>query len=137
MKDEINSVISQLQKNVNSEDFLDYSEDQVDLLREIDSEGASIDGLLMLIEDHPEIDFGMPGPIVHFVEQFFRNGYENKLLQSIRRNPVPHTLWMLNRIINGTSGDEQALYVDEMKCVLKRSDLDEATKLSAKEFLDF
>jgi hypothetical protein len=38
---------------------------------------------------------------VHFIEKFYRKGYEEKLLESISRRPTFHTVWMLNRLING------------------------------------
>ena len=30
------------------------------------------------MELNPGLDFGTPGPLVHFVEQFYGNGYEQK-----------------------------------------------------------
>jgi len=53
------------------------------------------------MEEHPEIDYGTPGPLVHFLERFYKKGYEEQLVLSIRRKPTCHTIWMLNRLING------------------------------------
>lgn len=61
----------------------------------------SIDPVLEFMEEN-RIDFGMPGPLVHYVENWFSKGYEEKLIRSIRRRPTPHLVWMLNRAINGT-----------------------------------
>jgi hypothetical protein len=58
--------------------------------------------ILEFMETHPDVDLGAPGPLVHFVEQLYERGYEPELLASLRRRPVPHTIWMLHRIINGT-----------------------------------
>jgi hypothetical protein len=58
--------------------------------------------ILQFIEAHPTVEFGAPGPLVHFVERFFRQGYEERLVESIQRKPTAHTIWMLNRVINGT-----------------------------------
>ena len=71
--------------------------------------------LFDLLERYPDADFGSPGPIVHFLEQFFPGGYEDELLASVRRAPMWTTLWMLNRLVNGTSGSEQERYVDELQ----------------------
>ncbi len=61
-----------------------------------------IDPVLQFIERHSDLDFGMPGPLVHFVEQYFGQGYEEKLLRSLARKPTILTVWMLNRVVNGT-----------------------------------
>jgi hypothetical protein len=66
-----------------------------------------VEPILRFMEHHSELDYGSPGALVHFVERFYKAGYEDKLLQSIRRLPTPHTIWMLNRLINGTSADAQ------------------------------
>ena len=50
------------------------------------------------MEDFPEADFGQPGPLTHFVEGFYKSGYEELLYQSIKRKPTLHTIWMVNRI---------------------------------------
>jgi hypothetical protein len=58
--------------------------------------------ILQFMEAHPTVEFGAPGPLVHFVERYFRQGYEERLVESIQRKPTAHTIWMLNRVINGT-----------------------------------
>ena len=32
----------------------------------------------------------------------YGKGYEDRLVESVRRKPTAHTIWMLNRVINGT-----------------------------------
>lgn len=61
-----------------------------------------VEPLLRFMEDHEAIDFGAPGPLVHFLETFFGKGYEEHLLESVQRKPTPMTVWMLHRVINGT-----------------------------------
>jgi len=39
-------------------------------------------------EEHSAIDFGTPGPLVHFMERFYGKGYEEKLIESVRRKPT-------------------------------------------------
>jgi len=58
--------------------------------------------ILNFMEENPKLDFGTPGPLVHFAEGFYGSGYEKELLASLSRKPIPHTVWMLNRVINGT-----------------------------------
>lgn len=59
----------------------------------------AVEPILRFMEGHPDIEYGTPGYLVHFVEHF--PAYEEKLMASIERQPTPHTEWMLNRVING------------------------------------
>ncbi len=46
-----------------------------------------------------------------------------------------HTLWMLNRCINGS--DDADEYIDILKEVAANESLDEAIRQSAQEFVDY
>lgn len=93
--------------------------------------------VLQFIEVNPEVDFGAPGALTVFVEQFRGRGYEPLLIESIRRKPTPHTLSMLNRLINGAKDDDsQKALLERMSSVLRREDVDEGTKEVARDFLD-
>jgi hypothetical protein len=94
----------------------------------------AVDYILRLMEMHPHFDFGCPGPLVHFVETFYRRGYEQRLCTSIRRRPTPHTIWMLNRLINGCDPGSKTVYINLLDEVLGRSDLDIETLARAREF---
>ena len=51
----------------------------------------ALEPILHFMGEHPKIDFGVPGPLVHFVETFYRIGYEEKLIESVQRKPTsPH-----------------------------------------------
>ena len=56
--------------------------------------------ILDFISKHPEVDFGSPGELVHFVEKFYHKGYEDLLLESVQKNPTVHNIWMLHRCCN-------------------------------------
>lgn len=62
--------------------------------------------IFRFMEDHPDIDYGVPGSLVHFIETF-QGRYEPLLLASLQRKPVLPTVWMLNRLINGTHDPAQ------------------------------
>jgi hypothetical protein len=79
----------------------------VDALEEEEAGLDAVETILMFMEKHPEIDFGGPGSLVHFVERFFRKGYEPLLLASIARCPTDHTRFMLHRLINGTEAEAE------------------------------
>jgi len=98
----IEEIIGQLESIAGAKEFASRSEE---LIKDWSSKAAGIEtveAILRFMEDHPLIDYGMPGPLVHFVERFYGDGYEAKLVESIQRKPISHTVWMLNRVINGT-----------------------------------
>lgn len=56
--------------------------------------------ILDLIAAHYDIDFGAPGELVHFVEKFSNQGYEELLIESVKKSPTPHNIWMVHRCYN-------------------------------------
>lgn len=61
--------------------------------------------MFRLMERLTETDLGSPGPLVHKLEDLV--GYEEDLAASVQRQPVPHTLWMVNRILNSNPTDKE------------------------------
>lgn len=59
-----------------------------------------VDPVLDFISKHPEVDFGAPGELVHFVERFYHQGYEELLMESVLKSPTAHNIWMLHRCYN-------------------------------------
>ena len=93
--------------------------------------------ILQFMEGNPSLDYGMPGPLVHFLEEFLGKGYEQKLTQSIDRRPTSHTVWMLNRVINGTKSPEEKKHLIEL---LRKASTNPTTDIDARSiatrFLD-
>ena len=56
--------------------------------------------ILDFISKHPEVDFGSPGYLIHFVERFYQQGYEDLLMEVVGKNPTLHNIWMLHRCCN-------------------------------------
>ena len=92
-------------------------------------------GLLRILEAHPEAEFGTPGALVHTLERGFGSGYEAELMASLDRRPTWHTVWMLNRLINGTKGVERARYVERMSQLANEPAVDAAVRDRAVDFL--
>jgi hypothetical protein len=134
MNYQIKIILDMISRKVNDEDFMEFCETKLEELEELDISGESIHPLLEVLERNAQIDFGMPGPIVHYLERFYRNGYEEKLIDSIKRKPTSHTLWMLNRIINGSQAETKKELIGILDSVLQRDDIDKATLDSANEF---
>lgn len=51
-----------------------------------------------VFERLPHSDLGSPGPLIHAIEKV--PNYESLLLESVERHPTPHTVWMINRLLN-------------------------------------
>ena len=126
----------ELKKAILAEDEIETE----DILFKIEEEDYSLDyveAILRLMEENPDLDYGMPGPTVRFVEHFFMKGYETLLLESIKRTPTMHTLWMLNRIINSPKLTDKENYIEALKRTTERNDVSEEIRQEAKGFLDF
>jgi hypothetical protein len=109
--------------------------DLTDRLEGSDQAFTFAPGVLLFIERHPEVDFGGPGPLVHYLEKFYRNGYEELLVDSFRRRPTPHTAYMLNRLINGSSGEVKAEYLALLRAAEDRTDIDESSLEAIANFI--
>ena len=95
--------------------YLEKLEELAEELRECEDAHLAVEPVLRFIEEHPDEDLGAPGPLVHFVEEFYSRGYEKLLLESVTRRATPLNVWMLNRLINGAEGAEQEEYLTVLK----------------------
>lgn len=98
----------------------DFEHDSLDLVVELErsplDEATQLPAVLSFMEEHPDVDYGGPGALVHFVEQFDGPGYEAALLASLARRPTFVTTMLLNRLINGTKGAKRrAALIDAMR----------------------
>lgn len=129
----LDTIIKELENGIGTDDFEFIMEDNIMKL-EMENVGIeAVTPLLQLMERHPMEDFGMPEAIVHFVERFYRNGYEELLIDSVKRRPTMHTVWMLNRVMNGSENKSE--YIEIMKAIRNRSDIEEEIKNSANDFI--
>ena len=130
-----NKILEVLTENIKKEDFEAIYE-ILNIIKEEDSM-LYIEWILHFMEENPKIDYGMPGPLVHFMEKKYKKGYEKLLLESIKRKPTEHTVWMLNRILNDVNLDDRNVYMDVLKAIVKDSKYDEELRSLAKEFLEY
>jgi len=117
----------------------DVAEQQELLVQELRNSGAGLAAvrpILTFMEAHPDIDLALPGPLVRFVETFFGAGYEAELLASLARRPTTHTVWMLNRVINGMkAGAERQTMVLALEEATRHPGASLETRRRAAEFL--
>jgi hypothetical protein len=117
-------LINKLNDAVLNDDFIDVAEDVTEELEERSDAFEAVEPILRLMESNPNVDFGKPGALVHYVEKFYKNGYEEKLVESLTRKPIKHTVWMLNRIINGSQGDRKEYFIKVLDKVISFPNLD-------------
>jgi hypothetical protein len=130
-------ISAQLERIALAQDFAGESAKLAEAWR---AAGLGIEGVepvLRFIEGHPGIDYGMPGALVHFVETFYGKGYEALLLDSVERKPTATTVWMLNRVLNGTKAQAvRARYVAAMEAARSNPRADPNAQPLATQFLD-
>jgi hypothetical protein len=106
-------IVSELESIPTDEEFESGSNELAETLI---SRGVGLEAvkpILLFMESHPQIDYGAPGPLVHFMERHYksdeeyRNTYEELVVESIRRKPTAHTVFLLNRLMNGAKVPEK------------------------------
>ena len=128
--------LDELIKAISAEDFYETEE----VLEKVTQEDDSIEyvkSLLKYMEENPYIDYGMPGPIVHYIESYYQKGYEELLYDSITDRPTQHTLWMLNRIINAPKLTDKDKYMSLLRKISVDESIDPNVRKDAKSFFDF
>ena len=136
MDENLNELLVRLSDSILDENFMDVA---YDITEEIEGRTDAFDAvapILKLIENNPAIDFGNPGPLVHFLETFYKKGYEEKLVESLKRQPTKHTVWMLNRIINGSEKEIKNYFINVLLDVLKFPNISNDLVLIVKQFND-
>jgi hypothetical protein len=130
-------ITKQLQDIASTDDFAEKSAVLAESWESADAGIDTIEPILRFMVENPALDFGMPGALVHFVERFYGKGNEEKLIESVERKPIAHTVWMLNRVINGTKilATKQNL-IAVMERVKTHSRADQNTVQSATRFLE-
>jgi hypothetical protein len=91
--------------------------------------------LFRTMERLDNLELGTPGSLVHTLEKW-PSIYEPLLVESIRRKPMPLTVWMINRILNAKPPDWEDWFT------LLRSGVDHPkasaqTKAEALRFIKF
>ena len=134
IKKEIEIIDTVDDSNINDLDLL--CEDIIELNNEGWDTAILMDPLFRILEKNSDFDFGMPGQIVHTLEKHYKKGLEQELFKSLNRKPTFYTLWMLNRIINGTSDTkEKECYMEMLKSILKM-EIPDYLKKQAQHLID-
>ena len=89
-------------------------DDLIDAINQYPEPFELVEPILEIIATNPLVDFGMPGDLVHFVEQFYKHGYEELLISSVRKNQTPHNIWMVHRCYNDTENPKREMFAELM-----------------------
>ena len=89
---------------------------------------------LEIIADNPSVDFGMPGELVYFVEQFYKNGYEELLIASVSEKPTPHNIWMLHRCYNDINNPKHEKFAEVIKKLKNEESVSTEVQAAIDEF---
>ncbi|WP_405397825.1 hypothetical protein [Maribacter sp. Asnod2-G09] len=121
------------------DDFVGLQYDVVDQLEEHNIGFEIITDVLELMETNPLVEFGSPGPLTHFIESFYNHNqkeYEKLLETSINKKTSVHTLWLLNRVINGSEEARALQLTQVMKSVYENEQVVTDIRSVAQNFLE-
>lgn len=127
---------NQLIESVKEEDFFKTNE-ILSLIMQNDDSIKYVEKLLEFMENNPDIDYGMPGPIVHYMERKCMSDYNDLLYESVKRKPTIHTLWMLNRVINSPDFFDRQKYISLLEKISVDGNQTEMIKKEASMYLQY
>lgn len=122
----------------NSEEYAQFDRlaELTNQLRQNPDGQRACEAMLQVLERHPQVEVGAPGPLVHALENY-RGQYEQLLLASLNRRPTATTIWMLNRLINAATGAARQPLIDLLHRLEKHPLADESAQAAAKDFYCF
>ncbi|MGC3990345.1 MAG: hypothetical protein QM796_11825 [Chthoniobacteraceae bacterium] len=92
--------------------------------------------LFLVMERMPDTEMGTPGPLVHTLEKM-RGYYEPELIESIKRQPSNLSVWMVNRIMNGTNDVKQLqAYLAVLQIAANHLNAPESVRSVAEHFIE-
>jgi hypothetical protein len=106
-----------------------------DEMRAANKPAACAPVLFRTMERLDGLELGTPGPLVHTLESW-RGSYETLLSESVRRKPVPLTVWMVNRILNAPPTDAES-WLELLRRVAGNPAASAETKVQAASFLEY
>lgn len=127
-------IITRLQKAAKEDEEYYMDDDLIDAINEYPEPFELVEPILEIIGTHPRIDFGMPGDLVHFLEQFYNHGYEELLVSSVRKNPTAHNIWMVHRCFNDVNNPKREIFVELIKELKDDSSVSRYIKKEIDEF---
>jgi len=125
---------------LNEPEFWLLQYDIVDKMKADNIGMESVPPILELMEKYPLVDFGTPGALTHFIENFSEKNsdwYDNLVVQSVKKCPTVHTVWLLNRIVNASIEEQKKEYLQIMENIYNNKTLHENIREVAESFLKY
>jgi len=98
---------------------------------------ALIPSIFSFFESHPIENCGMPGTLVHLVEDFYPN-YKSILLQSLAKAPSYNAILMVNRILNSKlSKQDREEYISTLVEIRDNQEIKPELRKDAEEYIDY
>lgn len=135
--EECENIFTQLENQLNNDNFEEIQEKAASELLKNYSADELLEPIFKLMEKYPLADWGMPGALAEIAESANEELYEKCLLESIKRQPTLHTVWLLNRYINSVPDAQKARLILVMRSVADNEELPKAIRDSAGEFIDY
>ena len=98
-------ILLALQDAITEDQEFELADEIIDAMEAFPKPFDLVAPVLDFISKHPEVDFGSPGELVHFVERFYHQGYEELLMELVLKRPTMHNIWMLHRCYNANDPD--------------------------------
>ncbi len=130
-----NEILKKLENYIDKDEFLSIAYEAENAMLSSEKPVEYVKLILDFIEKHPSSFLGEPGPLVHFVEKFSEQGYEELLIESVKRRPVFYNIWMMNRAINDPNDKRHSQYMDIFKSILEKNSVPDETKDIIRNFL--
>lgn len=119
--------------NVNS-DGMEQLYELTDAVLMLSAPESAIPEMFSLMERMPDTKLGAPGPLVHTLEAI--PGYEQYLVDSVRKKPSLLSVWMVNRILNSPITEDRRLFwMTLLQESVDRPDLPKSVREDAEQFL--
>ncbi|MBI2421941.1 MAG: hypothetical protein HYV27_03850 [Candidatus Hydrogenedentes bacterium] len=81
--------------------------------------------ILRFMEANPHLDYGIPGALVHFMDEVDAGSYDKELMESIARRPTLQTIVVLHRLINAATASYRTTLLEVARKVTAHSLADE------------
>lgn len=134
---EIEKYINEIKESIIKNEFHEKIGIILEKIDKVENSHYSVKPLIKIIQENPEFDFGNPGEIVFFLEKYDEEKYDKILVESLMEKPTEHTVFMMNRIINGASEEKKSEYIELYMKILCDNRINDELKNIIKEFLEF
>ncbi len=116
-------------------DFQESAYNIVEKFKKYKNPNSTILPILECFERQPTSEFGIHAELFSFIESLDIHLLKKETLESIKRKPVPQTVWLLKQFINGEESPQKEEYIKLLNSIAFSETIDEETRATAKMFL--